>query len=128
MDEPPTFWNNLSPHGGSASLELEDKIVKTFGSFEKFKNEFVDCAVNAGCCGWAWLVIGPGRSVSVVATEKNQSPVMGHSSHKVAPLLVIDLWEHAYHDRYKNDKHAYLNAIWRMINWTEVSQRYERFS
>lgn len=117
------FWKNLSPDGGGKPEgELLDKIVQTFGSFEKFQEKFNTAAKTRFGSGWAWLVIKNGE-LEVVSTANQDSPL----SDGFEVLLALDVWEHAYYLKYQNRRPDYVSAFWNVINWKEVTQRYNQF-
>jgi superoxide dismutase, Fe-Mn family len=120
------FWENLSPHGGEVSDLLEKAINKQFGNIYSFKMEFIKAALKKACCGWAWLIADEHKNLKISVTKGNMNPLMDIAEEKGTPLLVIDIWEHAYYGKYQSDCKQYLSALWMMINWNEVSDRYDR--
>ncbi|MFO7171391.1 MAG: superoxide dismutase [Bacillota bacterium] len=115
------FWEILSPQGGGEPTgELADAIAATFGSFEKFKEEFSKAAANRFGSGWAWLVVDQEGKLQVYSTANQDSPYMeGHT-----PILGLDVWEHAYYLKYQNRRPEYIAAFWNIVNWPEVARRY----
>ncbi|ACB84659.1 superoxide dismutase [Natranaerobius thermophilus] len=116
------FFNNLGPEQGNLSKSLRDQINKDFGSFEMFAAQFTNAAKTVEASGWAVLAWNDVLEQLLVLTlEKHQNlTVIG-----AKPLLVIDMWEHAYYLQYQNDRAAYINAWWEIVNWNEVSRRFE---
>lgn len=115
------FWTVLSPKGGGTPEgELAKAIDSEFGSFDEFKDEFKAAATGQFGSGWAWLVVNNGK-LEVVSTPNQESPL---SSGKT-PILGIDVWEHAYYLNYQNKRPDYVDAFWNVVNWEEVSRRYE---
>lgn len=115
------FWEILSPNGGGApSGALADAINATFGSFDNFKAEFTKAATGRFGSGWAWLVVDNGK-LAVTSTPNQDSPLMEGKT----PILGLDVWEHAYYLKYQNKRPDYINAFWNIVNWDEVSKRYE---
>lgn len=117
------FWNNMKPKGGGVPKgELAEEINKTFGSFEKFKAHFSAAAEKVEGSGWALLVWSPeaGR-LEILQAEKHQNL----TQQGVIPLLVLDVWEHAYYLKYNNKRAEYIKAWWNVVNWDDVSKRYE---
>jgi len=110
-----TFYrNSLAPNaGGQPSGALADAINATFGSFEKFKEEFTKCAVTTFGSGWAWLVKNADGSLALVSTSNAACPLTTGQT----PLLTCDVWEHAYYIDYRNARPAYLEAFWALVNW-----------
>jgi superoxide dismutase, Fe-Mn family len=120
------FWDNLSPIGGNLSPLLQSAIDNEFGTFYKFKLDFLTAALKHTCCGWVWLIVDANRKLKITTTKKNINPLMNIAEEKGTPLLTIDLWEHAYYGKYSNNKKDYLKAVWMLINWNEVSNRFDR--
>lgn len=114
------FWTILSPNGGGApSGELADAISQKFGSFESFKDEFAKAATTRFGSGWAWLVVNNGQ-LEVTSTPNQDSPLMEGKT----PILGLDVWEHAYYLKYQNRRPEYITNFWNVVNWDEVSKRY----
>jgi Fe-Mn family superoxide dismutase len=119
------FWKLLSPNGGGAPKgALAEDINATFGSFEKFKDEFSRAATTRFGSGWAWLVVAAGKLV-VSSTPNQDNPLMDIAEVKGTPILALDVWEHAYYLKYQNKRPDYITAFWNLVNWDEVSIRYE---
>ncbi|TPP59980.1 Superoxide dismutase, partial [Fasciola gigantica] len=117
------FWKNLSPNGGGTpSGSLANAINDEFGSFEEFKAKFSAATVAVQGSGWGWLAFNPNTKRLQIITCPNQDPLEGTTGLK--PLLGIDVWEHAYYLQYKNARPDYVRAIWNVINWDDVAQRY----
>ncbi|MCM3596240.1 superoxide dismutase SodA [Metabacillus idriensis] len=115
------FWTILSPNGGGApSGELADKINSKFGSFETFKEEFAKAGATRFGSGWAWLVVNNGE-LEVTSTPNQDSPLMEGKT----PILGLDVWEHAYYLNYQNRRPDYISSFWNVVNWEEVTRRYE---
>ncbi|MDC3415533.1 superoxide dismutase SodA [Aquibacillus salsiterrae] len=115
------FWTILSPNGGgSPSGELADKINAKFGSFDKFKDEFAAAAAGRFGSGWAWLIVDNGE-LAITSTPNQDTPLMDGKT----PVLGLDVWEHAYYLNYQNRRPDYISAFWNVVNWEEVSRRYE---
>ena len=114
------FWQIMSPNGGGAPTgELADAINSTFGSFDKFKEDFAKAAATRFGSGWAWLIVDGGK-VAVTSTPNQDSPLMEGKT----PILGLDVWEHAYYLNYQNKRPDYISAFWNVVNWDEVSKRY----
>jgi Fe-Mn family superoxide dismutase len=108
------YWNSLSPNGGGEPTgALAEAIVKSFGSFEKFKEAFTQCAVTTFGSGWAWLVKNADGSLALVSTSNAGCPLTSDQT----PLLTCDVWEHAYYIDYRNARPKYLEAFWNLVNW-----------
>ena len=114
------FWQVLTPNGsGAPTGELADAITSKFGSFESFKEEFTKAAMTRFGSGWAWLVVNNGQ-IEVTSTPNQDSPLMEGKT----PVLGLDVWEHAYYLNYQNRRPDYITAFWNVVNWDEVSKRY----
>ena len=114
------FWEILAPNaGGVPTGEVKEAIDATFGSFDKFKEEFAAAATTRFGSGWAWLVLDGGK-LSIISTPNQDSPL----SEGKTPILGLDVWEHAYYLNYKNVRPEYIKAFWNIVNWDEVAKRY----
>lgn len=117
------FWNIMAPKGGGKPAEpLAAQIDRDFGGFEPFKKHFSAAAEKVEGGGWALLVWSPrSHRLEILQAEKHQNL----SQWDVIPLLVLDVWEHAYYLKYQNERAKYIDAWWNVVNWPAV---YERFS
>ena len=112
------YWNCLSPNGGGApSGALATAIDSNFGSFEEFKAQFTDSAVNNFGSSWTWLVQNADGGLAIVNTSNAGTPLTDDG---VTPLLTVDLWEHAYYIDYRNLRPKYMEAFWALVNWDFV--------
>lgn len=115
------YWNCLTPKGaGKPSGALADAIDATFGSFDKFKEEFTKCAVTTFGSGWAWLVKNADGSLALVSTSNAGCPLTAGQT----PLLTCDVWEHAYYIDFRNSRPNYLEAFWALANWDFAAKNY----
>lgn len=115
------FWEVLGPNGGGQPTgALAGAISTTFGSFDKFKEEFAKAATTRFGSGWAWLVVENGN-LAVISTANQDNPVMEGKT----PILGLDVWEHAYYLKYQNKRPDYIGAFWNVVNWAEVNKRFE---
>jgi len=116
------FWTILSPKGGEIPKgKLKNAIEKTFGSFEKFKEEFKKASLGQFGSGWAWLVIKDG-ALSIVQTSNQDSVLtLGYKR-----ILGIDIWEHAYYLHYQNRRPDYVDAFWNVVNWDKCEEYFEK--
>lgn len=115
------FWQLLSPNGGGQPTgAVADAINSKFGSFDEFKEKFEAAGKTRFGSGWAWLVVSNGE-LEVTSTPNQDSPL----SEGKTPILGVDVWEHAYYLKYQNRRPDYLAAFWNLVNWDEVSKRYE---
>lgn len=119
------FWTNLAPvnKGGGAAPEgeLAQAISKEFGSLDKLVEQLSAKAVAIQGSGWGWLGYHKGNGRLELATCDNQDPLVTKG---IVPLLGIDVWEHAYYLQYKNVRADYVKAIWKIVNWKNVAERY----
>lgn len=116
------FWNNMSPKGGGEPIgELTQQINQDFGSFEKFKEHFSQAAEKVEGVGWAMLVYSPrSHRLEILQVEKHQNL----SQQDIVPILVLDVWEHAYYLQYKTDKKGYIKNWWNVVNWKDANSRF----
>ena len=120
------FWDILSPNGGgNPSGALAEAIDASFGSFEAFKTAFSNAAATQFGSGWAWLCVHAGGKLEVCGTPNQDNPLMPGVGCSGTPILGIDVWEHAYYLNYQNRRPDYINAFFNVINWSEVSKRFE---
>ena len=118
------YWHSLSPTGGGAPIgAVAEAINKAFGSFDKFKEDFTNSAINNFGSSWTWLVKKADGSVAIVNTSNAATPLTDASS---TPILTVDLWEHAYYIDYRNARPTYLNAFWALVNWEFVNANYAK--
>jgi Fe-Mn family superoxide dismutase len=116
------FWTVMSPDGGGKPEgKLAADIDSQLGGFEKFKEAFTAAAVSRFGSGWAWLSVTPAKKLVVESTGNQDSPL----SHGNTPILGLDVWEHAYYLKYQNRRPEYIGAFYNVVNWKEVSRRYE---
>jgi superoxide dismutase, Fe-Mn family len=118
------FWWAMSPPGDDAPTgALADAIVRDFGNVEQFKARFAEAGEQRFGSGWVWLArtqLAGGR-LQVFSTFGHESPLLqGHY-----PILLNDVWEHAYYLKYENRRADYLNAWWTVVNWGEAAQRFQ---
>jgi Fe-Mn family superoxide dismutase len=114
------YWEGLSPKGGGEPKgRLADAINVSFGGFGKFVEVFNKTAIGTFGSGWTWLVRRPDGVLAVVSTPNAETPLTGPDR----PLLVCDVWEHAYYLDYRNLRQNYLDAFWKVVQWDSVSYR-----
>ena len=119
------FWKVMSPDGGGEPGGKLGKAIKdTFGSFEKFKEKFSAAAGSRFGSGWAWLAVTSRGKLFITSTPNQDNPLMDVADKKGTPILGLDVWEHAYYLKYQNKRPDYVNAFFNVINWKEVSKRY----
>lgn len=117
------YWFNMQPadKGGTCSKELTDAVTRDFGGMNELKAKFVDGGVKTFGSGWIWLCTDAAGKLSLVSTSNAAVPFTGNGP---TPLMVADVWEHAYYVDYRNLRQKYLETFWNHINWTFVSENY----
>ncbi|ELV7515310.1 superoxide dismutase [Fe] [Photobacterium damselae] len=114
------YWHCLSPNaGGEPTGEVAEAINKAFGSFEAFKAQFTDSAVNNFGSGWTWLVKNTDGTLAIMNTSNAGCPIVEEG---ITPLLTVDVWEHAYYIDYRNLRLTYMDAFWALVNWDFVAK------
>jgi Fe-Mn family superoxide dismutase len=118
------FWTVMGPNGGGEPTgDLSKAINDAFGSFEAFKDLFSKAAATRFGSGWAWLCVTNGK-LEVCSTPNQDNPLMPGVACEGTPILGLDVWEHAYYLKYQNRRPEYIQAFFNVINWEEVSRRY----
>ncbi|HRP68459.1 MAG TPA: superoxide dismutase [Turneriella sp.] len=117
------YWLNMAAQGkgGAPSAELGEAIKRDFGSLDELKAKFVDGGVKTFGSGWIWLCADAAGKLSLVSTSNAAVPFTNNGP---APLLVADVWEHAYYVDYRNARAKYLETFWSHVNWAFVSENY----
>jgi Fe-Mn family superoxide dismutase len=121
------FWEIMSPDGGgepSAQMNIAKAIDRDFGSFEEFKKQFTAAATTRFGSGWAWLCTDADDKLFITSTPNQDNPLMDVADKKGTPVLGLDVWEHAYYLNYQNRRPDYISAFFNVINWQEVTRRY----
>ncbi|NUB92081.1 superoxide dismutase [Haloterrigena sp. SYSU A121-1] len=117
------FWESMSPDGGGAPEgDLAAALESQFGSFEAFQAEFTATANAVEGDGWAMLFYEPLADALVVGQVEDQNEL---AHQRAVPILALDVWEHAYYLQYENDREAYVEAWWNVVDWGGVGKRYE---
>jgi Fe-Mn family superoxide dismutase len=112
------FWKLMAPNaGGAPTGVVADAINGSFGSFDKFKEQFNAAGVGRFGSGWAWLV-SSGSKLEIISTPNQDNPLMDGKH----AILGVDVWEHAYYLKYQNRRADYLAAWWNVVNWAEVGR------
>lgn len=112
------YWHCLSPNGGDEpSGKLADEIVKAFGSFAAFKEQFTQAAISTFGSGWAWLVQDNTGHLKIISTSNAGLPMTSD----LTALMTCDVWEHAYYIDYRNARPDYLSAFWKLVNWKFIA-------
>ena len=119
------FWSVMNPNNtGELSGDLKNAIMAEFGSFEAFKDAFSKAAATRFGSGWAWLCAHEGGKVEVCSSANQDNPLMPGIGCGGAPILGLDVWEHAYYLNYQNRRPDYINAFFSVINWEKVSENF----
>ena len=118
------FWDSLSANGGQPSGALADAINTAFGSMDTFKEKFSQAGITRFGSGWAWLGV-QNKELVICSTPNQDNPLMDVSECKCQPIIGVDVWEHAYYLKYQNKRPDYLTAIWNVINWNKVAERFD---
>ena len=120
------FWTLLSPTKTTPSEQLKAAINASYTSWDKFQEAFNAAAKGVFGSGWAWLIVTPGKKLSVISTPNQDNPLMtGIVKDTGTPILALDVWEHAYYLKYQNKRGDYVSAWWNVVNWPEVGRRFE---
>ncbi len=112
------YWNSMTPDAGQPSQNVADAINKKFGSMEDFNKQFAEVAMGQFGSGWAWLVKNSSGDVDIVPSANAENPL----AKDLTPLLVCDVWEHAYYIDYRNDRGKYVESFLKVINWDFVEK------
>lgn len=120
------FWSNMAPPGNGGGGEpggtLAEQIARDFGTFETFRAQFSAAASAVEGSGWAVLAWQPsGQQLVILQAEKHQNLTQWG----VVPLVVLDVWEHAYYLKYQNRRGEFVEAWWNVVNWFDVAARFE---
>ena len=119
------FWTVLGANkGGEPTGELATAINETFGSFDELKKKLQEAGATRFGSGWSWLIVGADGKLAVTSTPNQDNPLMDVAEVQGTPILGIDVWEHAYYLKYQNKRPAYLDAIFNVIDWDAVAERY----
>ena len=118
------FWKNMAPNaGGKPTGAIAEAIDRDFGSFEGFKKQF--SAVANGLQGSGWAVAGYDHIADRLIIQQ-MTDQQGNISVDFTPVLMLDMWEHAFYLQYKNVKADYIEAWWNVVNWDDVNERYAK--
>lgn len=120
------FWKIMIP-GQSASApagQLKEALEKNFGSFDNFKGEFSAKAMGVFGSGWAFLILNKNNNLELKRHSFQNTPIMSGN----APIIGIDVWEHAYYLKYQNKRAEYIDAWWNVVNWEEAEKNFNNAS
>lgn len=114
------YWDCITPNASAMSAELESALESSFGGVSAFKEQFLTAATTLFGSGWCWLVLNDNK-LEILQTSNATTPIIEDK----IPLLVVDVWEHAYYIDYKNARPAYLERYFYYIHWEFVSKAYQ---
>ena len=121
------FWELMSPNGGGIPTgKLLQAINESFGSYDAFIKEFEKAANTLFGSGWAWLAVDDSGKLFIAQLPNQDNPLMDIAPKRGVPILALDVWEHAYYLKYQNKRADYVTNFWKVINWKNVSDRYEK--
>ncbi|GDX44135.1 superoxide dismutase [Bacteroidota bacterium] len=118
------FWKTMKP--GASVLhdgKLKESILSSFNSFDNFKSKLSDAAMSRFGSGWAWLYVDEKKLLQIGSTPNQDNPLMDVSNIKGAPILGLDVWEHAYYLKYQNRRAEYVSNWFNLIDWKKVEER-----
>lgn len=115
------FFDIMTPNQTKISGDLEKAITRDFGSFNNFKDAFKKASLSVFGSGWAWLVSDESGVLSIITTPNQDSPI----TINLKPVIGLDVWEHAYYLAYKNDRSAYVDKWFNIINWDKADANYK---
>lgn len=119
------FWQILSPFSNELKdIYLRDTITKYFGNFQHLQDEFSEEGMKLFGSGWVWLIKKTDGELLVTTTSNQDNPLMNVASIGGKPLLCLDVWEHAYYLKYRNNRAEYIKAFWNVVNWEKVAELY----
>ncbi len=117
------FWQCMSPEAAKAPEgKLAQAIDGSFGSLEKFKDEFSSAAIEVFGSGWTWLVTDASGKLAIKSTQNAGTPI----AEDAIPLLTCDVWEHAYYIDYRNARPEFVKAFWNVVNWQFAARNYDQ--
>ena len=118
------FWEIIAPKaGGRPSGRIAELIDRDFGSFDIFKTQFSEMAKKLLGSGWVWLIYQNDGTLKISTTTNQDNPLMQNAELKGYPLMNLDVWEHAYYLKYKNDRPKYIENFWQLVDWSKVEYR-----
>jgi len=119
------FFNGLNPEdkGKLFDTEFEQAIIDQYKSIDKYKEAFTEAALNHFGDGWCWLMFDKGQ-LTITTTDKQDNPYMDTINIPGRIIMALDLWEHSYYLKYKNDREKYINGYWKLACWNMAAKRY----
>lgn len=120
------YWEGMKPNAEILPKgKLYEAIIKTFGSLDEFKKQFSEAGKTRFGSGWVWFCMDDKGKLFICSTPNQDNPLMDIAEKKGSLLLTMDVWEHAYYLKYQNKRADYIEAFWNLVNWEEVTSRYE---
>jgi len=116
------YWNGLKPNGGAPTGKVAELINRDFGSYDKFKEDFLNNCIGHFGSGWVWLLLDSAGKLKIHQTHDAGNPIRDQAG---SPLLTCDVWEHAYYVDYRNDRGSYVKSWFNLINWDFVNKNIE---
>ena len=122
------FWEIMAPNGDdlAPNSNLAAAIERDLGGFEQFKKDFSAAATTRFGSGWAWLCVSADDKLFITSSPNQDNPLMDVAEKRGAPILGLDVWEHAYYLNYQNRRPDYIGAFFQVINWKAVQDRFNR--
>lgn len=118
------YFKIMTPNKEKNNIaNFEHIILKNFNSVEEFSNKLLQVALSRFASGWAWLTIDTNKNLHIISTANQDTPY----STNLCPIMLIDVWEHAYYLKYQNRRDLYLNNFFNIINWYQVKKNYENY-
>lgn len=118
------FWNCMTPKYRECQGNLKTAIEKKWKSMENFEKKFSEVATNLFASGWVWLIVDEQHQLQIIETHGHDNPLMDICETRGRPILVLDVWEHAYYLRYKNERAGFINKWWSVVNWKFAEEKY----
>ena len=120
------YWKSIGPKGAQQPKDtLAAAITKKFGSFAEFTTSFKEEATKQFGSAWVWLIVDRSENLQITSTQNQDNPLMRNALVQGTPILALDLWEHAYYLDYQYKRKNYVDAFFKVINWSKVAENYE---
>ena len=120
------YWKCIGPKGTQQPKDtLAAAVTKKFGSFTEFTTSFKEEATKQFGSAWVWLIVDRSGNLQITSTQNQDNPLMRNALVKGTPILALDLWEHAYYLDYQYKRKNYVDAFFKVINWSKVAENYE---